>query len=143
MKDFVPYELAVKLKEKGFREKCRESYREGELISNKTAFNCDVITDIKMSYNTLNDKINTQGLYTDIIDAPTISQVLKWLRDKHAIHITIGMYSFGWYYNVVEYEHYEEDGRYDLKPAIQSFTHNGSYEQAALAGISWTLDNLI
>ena len=152
--EIVSLEISKKLKEKGFREKCRESYRKGELISNKTAFNCDAITDIKMSYNTLSDKIYTVGVYTDIIDAPTISQVLKWLRAERKIYVepciladadtdadgkVINEYTY-WSFSVTHIE--TGDGIYFEYERIDDKRFD-SYEQAALAGIEYCLDNLI
>lgn len=60
MKDFVTYELAVKLKEKGFREKCVWHYYD----------------DTKDKYQSSSPQCYSYGGNTS--DAPTISQVLKW-----------------------------------------------------------------
>lgn len=60
MKDFVTYELAVKLKEKGFREKCVWHYYD----------------DTKDKYQSSSPQCYYYGGNTS--DAPTISQVLKW-----------------------------------------------------------------
>ena len=138
MCEIVSFEIAKKLKEKGFYYKCFATYdKDGMLGYNyvQPEKPCAIGFDDCLCAN----NIENNGC----IDAPTISQVLKWLRDKHAIHITIGMHSFGWYYMVVVYKYYEEDGKYRLKPVDLSFKCNGSYEEAALAGIEYTLDNLI
>lgn len=60
MKDFVTYELAVKLKDKGFREKCVWHYYD----------------DTKDKYQSSSPQCYNYGGNTS--DAPTISQVLKW-----------------------------------------------------------------
>lgn len=64
---------------------------------------------------------------------PTISQVLKWLREEKQYHICIG-YNGEYSYEIVRIQDCEfedaEDG-YD------------TYEQAALAGIEYALNNLI
>jgi hypothetical protein len=67
---------------------------------------------------------------------PTISQVLKWLREEKNIHIQI-LFTCPpnqWEYITVKMTNNE------LRGMRATFT---SYEQAALAGISYVLDNLI
>ena len=71
-KEFVPYELAVKLKELGFDEPCLAFYN-GKFIQS-TEFDFD-------SYNS-----------KDIGDcplAPTFSQAFRWFREKHGLCIVI------------------------------------------------------
>lgn len=60
MEDFVPYELVVKLTEKGFDWETRDIYERNPLACR----------------------------YEDY-PKPTISQVLKWLRKEKKIHIQI------------------------------------------------------
>ena len=140
--DFVSFEIANKLKEKGFREKCLTYY--------------DVVDNVGLLYNTQYTNDLSPCQYTDLlqshntdvaacqsddseycVDAPTISQVLKWLRDEKGIHITICVCGDGWFYEVINIssgkslvEDYEDD-------MIQS------YEEAAIAGIEYVLNNLI
>lgn len=76
------------------------------------------------------------------IDAPTISQVLKWLREEKDIDLVINPVFF-----------YDDDlGRmreYGCKvfaPSLNKPEHCGyheEWEQASLAGIEYVLDNLI
>lgn len=137
MKDFIPYELAVKLKEKGFREKCVWHYYD----------------DTKDSYKSSLPQCYNYGGNTS--DAPTISQVLKWLRDEKKLYVepciladadtdadgkVITEYTY-WSFSIThietgdmiyfEYEQHIDDKRFD------------SYEESALAGIDYILDNLI
>lgn len=66
---------------------------------------------------------------------PTISQVLKWLREEKGIHVCIALGEFSdWMYDVSRI-----DGNMFCK-AEDGFK---SYEQAALAGVNYCLDNLI
>ena len=122
--DFVTYELADKLKEKGYREKCRKHYypnSEDWFISSVPE--CDNFSS-----------------YTD---APTISQVLKWLREEKLILIGLspmqeydGDETIEWCSTV-----YKADKQGGL--SWQEEFYYQSYEQAALAGIEYVLDNLI
>ena len=69
------------------------------------------------------------------INAPTISQVLKWLREEK-IHIVINFDGgMDWYYQIALYglTTYEKESEHKYN----------SYEQAALAGIEYVLNKLI
>ena len=94
MEDFVTYDVAVKLKEKGFKEECLAYYTtEYTLYNNMITLTDDkylCVSDIDyeeflVSHNSIK---YTNGNY---VDAPTISQVLKWLREKE---ISINKYKF-------------------------------------------------
>lgn len=147
--DFVTFELAKKLKEKGFYYKCVSTYdKDGMLGYNyiqPTSIRAIGFDECLCSHNVEND---------GCIDSPTISQVLKWLREIHKVYIEpciladadtdgdgkiINEYIY-WSFSVTnietgdmiyyEYEHVD-DKRFD------------SYEQAAIAGIEYVLDNLM
>jgi hypothetical protein len=124
MKDIVTYELAVKLKEKGFNWICSHYYRTKckDLFK---IFPCEDWSDIK-----------------DRINAPTISQVLKWLREDKDIHIIVEIADSGWYYTLYPNVRWE-DGKLKSDKYIMSFKNKNSYEEAALAGIEYVLDKLI
>lgn len=127
MEDFVTYELAVKLKEKGYPQKTAGRYSmidcfyyDGRLFFHGGA--CDV-----------------NEAYT----APTISQVLKWLRDEKLILIGLS-----------PMQEYDSDGDIEWCAGIYKGDKQGglkweeelyyqSYEAAAIAGIEYTIDNLI
>ena len=129
--DFVTYDIAVKLKEKGFK------------------------------YNKMNliDKICMENQ----INNPTITQVLKWLRKEKnidvEIHAVVGLLGRKVYipyistYTEFSLESSPEIVRYRQKkfntttplkheiiPAHQYFE---GWEEAALAGIEYVIDNLI
>ena len=107
MEDFVTLEITKKLKEKGFPIKTKTEGKFG-------------LTKVK--------KIEI---------LPTISQVLKWLREEKKLHIAVDVWGRTWGYDVIEltggrslhWTAYCEDIK--------------SYEDAALAGIKYILDNLI
>ena len=139
MEDFVPFEIAKKLKEKGFKYKCLAYY---DVLDNvgilfNTQYTDDILTcqytDLLLSHN------EKEVSYPDdsecCVDAPTISQVLKWLREEKNYHITIDCYftgDFGYIiYLISPYECEEANAKYN------------SYEEATLAAIEYILDNLI
>lgn len=121
------FEIAVKLKEKGYPQKTFGNY---EMIG------ACYVWDGRLY------KEGCIAPITECFTAPTISQVLKWLREKHAIHIEISLGRNGWYFEIIQYEYYEEEKEYDCK-LIAISVINDSYEEAALAGIQYVLDNLI
>lgn len=102
--DFVDFNLAKKLKEKGFH--------------------WDRIT-------TYNPRTNVRNNHLE----PTISQVLKWLREDKGMEV----YSN---YNRV-YKHWTYIARAFDDICYKSVGGFKSYEQAALAGIEYVLDKLI
>lgn len=140
MSDFVNFKLAQKLKDKGFREECLYHY---PCSGGDYAYaNCCPGDDVNTDYlYQCNNKDSDR-----LIDAPTISQVLKWLREEKKISIEVSIHcSLKWMCGI-----------YDFSDGIADFTqydYNGiddtvyilydSYEQAALAGIEYVLDNLI
>lgn len=152
MEDFVPFELAKKLKEKGFNKPCYGWYYPSEvcgfdyktiIVFNHSDYRGSNYKDMLVSHN--------DGKH---IDVPTIYQVLKWLREEKKLYIEpciladgdtdadgkmLNKYTY-WSFSITfietgdmiyfEYEHIDEK-RFN------------SYEEAVLAGVSCCLDNLI
>ena len=130
MEDFVTFEIAKKLKEKGFREECLYHYQ-----------NCGDYAEANRIPGDDRYDFNTDYLYqcnnndSYLIDAPTISQVLKWLREEKKLHICISLGEFSdWVYDISKIE-----GNVFCE-AMDGFH---SYEEAALAGVNYCLENLI
>ena len=138
--EFVSFDLAKKLKEKGFKQKCLAYY--------------DVEDNVGLLYNTQYTDEALPCQYTDLlqchntgeaetqpddsgfcVDAPTISQVLKWLRKDKKINI---------------YPHYLPNSEkwmcfiYDVENIrMHTVVNTVIYEEAVLAGIEYVIDNLI
>lgn len=131
--DFSPFELAVKLKEKGFMEPCFGWYYPAEvcgfdyktmIVFNNSAYRGSNYKDMLVSHKDAKH-----------IDAPTISQVLKWLRNTYNLHVETYPCGLGmWKFLVTNIITLEE------RALCDKYT---SSEQASLAGISYVLDNLI
>ena len=139
MEDIVTFEIAKKLKEKGFREECLAYYTtEYTLYNNVITLTDDKywhVSDIDyeeflLSHNSI--KYNN-GNY---VDAPTISQVLKWLREEKKLFIEISCIYTDYFPTVRLLDSRQTD--YIRGDVIYS-----TYEQATLAGIEYSLDNLI
>jgi hypothetical protein len=131
MEDFVTYEIAVKLKEKGFNERCLAYYTKDSDFFYNTSYGLEV----EYAFKSFNSRPN--HICGKRIDAPTISQVLKWLREEKHLHIHIE-YIFSedtlWICEVQivgSYERFYPDSDFN------------SYEEAAITGIKYVLDNLI
>ena len=138
MEDFVTFDIAKKLKEKGFIEDCIAYYHtDGELLYNRDQYRGGDYKSLLRSYNSL----PKNPIGCEQTDAPTISQVLKWLREEKDIDLVINPVFF-----------YDDLGRmreYGCKvfaPSLNKPKHCGyheKWEQASLAGIEYVLDDLI
>ena len=131
MEDFVNFELAQRLKEKGFSLEKTEIYGK---------FDSDGLFHPQLYYNYI------ETMDCDEIIAPTISQVLKWLREEKKISIEVSIHCslkwmcsiYGFSDGIEDFTQYDNDGVWDTIYILYD-----SYEQAALAGIEYSLDNLI
>ena len=136
--DFVEYDIAVKLKEKGFNDECNAYY---EPLKHCLNFSRVFKT------NSLAENYNC-------IAAPTVSQVLKWLRDKKKIFVAINI---GYCY---ESDEIPFPTNFKMKPILKGYyygiweldnlndknAHSEYFEApelAILAGIEYVIDNLI
>lgn len=132
--EIVSYATAKKLKEKGFScELPFAMYNEIarlHLLSTAAPYN---VCDSGYKYREYYD-------YEDFDEydyiAPTISQVLKWLREEKKIAINIEYVPCVWQYEIFDMS---------LKDRFNPYGRIlfSDYEEAALAGIEYTLDNLI
>ena len=143
MKDFVTFEIAKKFKEKGFDEPCIYAYckkggwnaykQEHEPITyilrtdGNPFGNFYIGKNWNVKYETNKNKI--------CCSAPTISQVLEWLREEKKIYVTVNIEREDWF-------------EYKIVQLIKNTRCTGNhvyetYNDAILAGIKYTLDNLI
>ena len=144
MEDFVTFEIAQKLKEKGFT--CKYPFA----MYNELGIYHPLMTSA--DYETCDSGFKCRCYYDyDDFDendyiAPTISQVLKWLREEKKISIEIGIHcSLKWMCSIyafsdgiADFTQYDNDGINDTIYILYN-----SYELAAIAGIEYVLDNLI
>ena len=139
MEDFVPYELAVKLKEKGFKEKCIAYY--WEKINEHTA-SFVVVDNMPEDGICILDFISehNKSEWSPFIDAPTISQVLKWLREEKKMFVQISLFQYCYDYCILDTEMVYYDNEHKV---LRQGPTGYSYNEAALAGVEYVLDNLI
>lgn len=117
--DFITFEIAKKLKEKGFNWKVNAYYGKHDNL-----FVIHPAMDMNDSY------------YGH--SAPTIDQVLKWLRNEKKIFINVDVRTnLEWYYEV-----WNINKKLSVLGNVD-FNKSESYEESALAGIEYVIDNLI
>lgn len=135
--DFVDFNVAKKLKEKGFNEECLCHYIDEDLIYNIES----PITNNQLWFS--HNKFNNIW-HKDNVDAPTVSQVLKWLIDKKNIYIETFLYNRKYSYLIKSTTKICEDDLFH--ECLNDDTSDDEYEDpkdAMLAGIKYVLDNLI
>jgi hypothetical protein len=107
IKEFIPYELALELKQLGFNEPCLGSY-----------YHAGKKLDIPAGFKYIN-----HGEYTVL--APTYSQAFRWFREKHNLKSCIMFRT-----SMADNEEY-----YDwlIKGQEVVYRHFKTYEEAELA----------
>ena len=114
--DYVSFEVAKLLKEKGFNEKCRTFYNDKTL---------------KITY--IDSPISNEKPFNLCLLAPTLQMAMKWLREVHKQLINVWYDGDTWSSEI--YRTIEED--------FCLVGHFQSYEEAAEAAIKYCLTNLI
>ena len=87
-KEFVPYELAVKLKDLGFDEPCFGYYVDGELRGINLGI--EELGGIepyyqRFGFHTLNNH-DIDNPNKIVVTAPTFSQAFRWLLNRHNLY---------------------------------------------------------
>ncbi len=118
--DYVSFETAKLLKEKGFDEPTTKSYYT-EDFENPMIFSHDLLSCIQ----------------TDEFLCPTLQMAMKWLREVHNIHITMAIENNG---NYIGYLYRTTGANIQGWDKRLSKT---SYEEACEAAIKYCLEKLI
>ena len=130
--DYVSFEVAKLLKEKGFDAECRAAYTNyGQLFTTQIQ---QYITNVVSSKGTLWDCI-----------APTHQMAMKWLREVHNIMISPYALSLGYYFEIVDLTTKDITGCKPLyKVGIPSKEDVlSTYEEAVEVALKYTLENLV
>jgi hypothetical protein len=142
--EFITFEIAKKLKEKGFREKCLLHYEStGGFYSN--SINTYDKPNQELDYSDFLKCFN-EGNSIGLIDAPTTSQVLAWFRKEHHLHFEIVSAAFG--YDLIIADTPDKGGTYRYLAYINDDGSNNAgawdkYEDCVIYGIEYVLNNLI
>lgn len=129
MKDFVTFELAKKLKEKGYpqeKESTLAMYNEdGEFHSL-----CQTIGDFEYLFEDFDEN--------DYV-CPTISQALRWLRKYKGLVIIVLPIDFS--NNKYSAAIYSKGDRAKTDSLFGVF--NGEWEESLMKGIEYAVDNIL
>ena len=83
---FVPYNIALSLKEKGFDDACLAYFLDGKL---RHCLNGIINDEPPIMTSDHNGLKGNKSLFTNYVSAPLYQQVIDWLREKHKIYIYI------------------------------------------------------
>ena len=134
--EFVSKGLAIKLKEKGFNKPCFGFYN---FIQDELQLYCS--NDRDVTYKNLltsikNNKVN--------FDAPTIEQVLEWLREEKDIHIIVipeKIWNYTFYgLQIIQFNSPKHN--FDTFRMNSSFD-NINYYDVCIIGVEYAINNLI
>ena len=127
--NYVNFETAKLLKEKGFDENCAALYhlRTGEIIQQGVGY------------------VFNNSQWENFITAPTLQMAMKWLREVHHYYIQIMLDSWACgghtgYYVVIQKT--DSDFEMMLQDAVDEVFYE-TYEEACKAAIKYCIENLI
>ena len=125
--DYVSYEIAKLLKNKGFDE-AKNRYYNAQCNQIRT------VSDTFM-WHWNNEEFMKRVLMEGAIAIPTLQMTMKWLREVHHIFLSIQQHmdmSYVWYAYM--------DG---VPKGCDRESHNNTYEAACEAAIKYCLEKLI
>jgi hypothetical protein len=145
--DYVSFETAKLLKEKGFDEPCYQYYLTTKTLH--TTFHDRMHVEEEPFFNSseLNGlyEVADKTLFEDICSAPTLQMAMKWLREVHNLCIEPYRTAYGYLYIISRVptgsDLYSDGDDYDGDDeASGQWT---TYEKACEAAIKYCLENLI
>lgn len=121
--DYVSFESAKLLKEKGFDEKCRALYT--------------VWFDEEVEGPT-EDRAENWNIEPRYFSAPTLQMAMKWLREKYSLEIyPYHNFNSKWWYEIIKCPNSVAEHECGKDEELDT------YEQACKAAIKYCLENLI
>ena len=130
--DYVSFETAKLLKDKGFEGENRDWY-------NMEGFIEEVGVDDGI------DPTAHEDIFNNIIPAPTLQMAMKWLRKWHNLHCDVGYdFRLGWHIQITSIKEVVQDHDTEMKTYLPHIAVNyPSYEDACEAAIKYCLEKLI
>ncbi len=101
-KEFIPYELAIKLKKLGFNEPCMAYFEQGTLKRFEPSF-----LDAQILNSDFSSRI--EGYHLNSCSAPLFQQTFRWLMPQIDDEYKVCLDENGWYIYNLENETYEGD----------------------------------
>lgn len=129
-KDYCDYDTCVALKELGYNRGAYAYYfpnHKEDLIFNTHPMRGCSINEMVRGYNTYSE--NTVG--HELIDAPTMYEAQKWLREEHQIHIMVDRFGQDYIWCI------KEKGAIGI--THQEYEDYVNYESALLGGIKYAI----
>ena len=123
--DYVSFEIAKLLKEKGFDEPCRTYYQDEKFVN-----------DVCTQYYQWNSKSPFEQ-----ISAPSIQMATKWLREVHHYYIQVEFDPPTFSADIYKMDEIDEYG--SAKHIQPTFANIKSYEEAVEAALKYSLEDLI
>ena len=118
-KNFIPYDLALELKELGFDEECLALYQSNH--NNKPFININNKINIEAL---LSGKIKNEGIQY-LIKAPLYQQAFRWFREKYMLSGEIYIFKNIWNFDI-------EDINNSIQLYTSDITSYSTYEEAEL-----------
>ena len=130
--NYVSFETAKLLKEKGFEGENRDWY-------NMEGFIEEIGVDDGI------DPTAHEEIFNNVIPAPTLQMAMKWLREEHNLHCDISYdFRLGWCIQITSLKEVVQDHDTEMKTYLPHKAINyTTYEEAADAAIKYCLINLI
>ncbi len=122
--DYVSFEIAKLLKEKGFMDGA-------------------IIKFFASGYDKNGHILSIRDTELDDYPRPTLQMVMKWLREVHNLHIMVDCIGAENYIPTIQFTRNSKD--IEIKSKISKIGGNGfdSHEEACEAAIRYCLENLI
>lgn len=133
--DYVSFEIAKLLKEKGFDSVCHSHYYPFHYPDGSIKYEKDM--GAQKGTKTWYNVYSLKNLPKDHYLAPTLQMAMKWLREVHNIHITMEVENNG---NYIGYLYHTTGVNIQGWDRRLSKT---SYEEACEAAIKYCLENLV
>lgn len=124
-KDYCDYETCVALKKLGYKEKTLAYYTSERIFYWRRAYIYDkAIPDLAKSSN--------KELYKHVLDAVSIYEAQKWLREEKKLFVEITIFEYTYGYRILD----TQNVYYDNEHVVRREGHLvGSYEEALAEGV--------
>jgi hypothetical protein len=123
---FIPFEIALELKEMGFDEPCYGFHRDGELFHSS------------WNYLTSQARVNYMfGDRSDVILAIIYGDAFKWFRNKYNLHHNIVTYGD---FDKLEYQYHITEKNISGSHNMSTYLKYKTYREAELACLIKLID---
>ena len=135
--DYVSFEVAMLLKEKGFNEECRSFWKKWD--GDCHLYKCDTSQSFQYCSNSILKRYNDDSELN--VAAPTLQMATKWLREMYDVHVVP---KFDFYAGTYTGRVY--DGRRETaldRSDYIAIAGCKSYEEACNEAIRYCLEKLV